>query len=67
MRTYWCANCEKCVDIDMKKSPECKCGKIFGISSNPNHYINMRNTPSGTTKIEFSEISAEESYKKFKE
>ena len=66
-RTYWCGECEKCVTFDKKEPPECKCGKFFGISNSPSHYINMRNTPSGTTKIEFSEISAEESYKRMKE
>ena len=30
MRTYWCEKCEKCVDIDMKVSSECKCGNVFG-------------------------------------
>ena len=54
MRTYYCEDCEKCVDIDMKKLPECKCGKIFGVSGNISDYINMRNTWSGQTKVEFS-------------
>ena len=55
MRTYWCKECEKCVDIDMKISNACKCGNVFGSSNKPSHHINMRTTWSGTTKIEFSE------------
>ena len=66
-KTYWCGKCDKCVTFDKKEMPKCKCGKIFGVSGNISNYINMRKTPSGTTKIEFSEISAEESYKRLKE
>ena len=61
MRTYWCEDCEKCVDIDMKVSSECKCGKIFGVSSHISNYINMRTTLSGTTKMEFSTTTMDES------
>ena len=60
MRTYYCEDCEKCVDIDMKKLPECKCGKIFGVSGNISDYINMRNTWSGQTKVEFSQTTMDE-------
>ena len=61
MRTYWCEKCEKCVDVNMKKLPECKCGKIFGISSKPSHEINMRKTWSGQTKIEFNTTTIDKS------
>ena len=54
MRTYWCNDCEKCVDVDMEKSPECKCGKVFGTQGNISDYINMRTTWSGQTKMEFN-------------
>ena len=60
MRTYWCDICEKCVDINMKKLPECKCGKVFGGSGNISDYINMRTTWSGQTKVEFSQITIDE-------
>ena len=61
MRTYWCEDCEKCVDIDMKVSSECKCGKIFGLNFKTSDHINMRTTWSGQTKIEFSETTVEKS------
>ena len=60
MRTYWCDICEKCVDIDMKVSSECKCGKIFGVNFKTSNHVNMRNTWSGQTKIEFSETTIDE-------
>ena len=57
MRTYWCDKCKKTVDIDIKVSSECQCGKLFGYSYNPGKHINMRKTWSGTTKVEFSETT----------
>ena len=57
MRTYWCEICEECVDVDMKVSSECKCGKVFGVSGNISDHINMRNTWSGQTKVEFSQTT----------
>ena len=60
MRTYWCEICEECVDVDMKKLPECKCGKVFGVSGNISDHINMRTTWSGQTKVEFSQTTIDE-------
>ena len=60
MRTYWCDKCEKCVDIDMKVSSECKCGKEFGNSYKTSNYVNMRKTWSGQTKVEFSQTTIDE-------
>ena len=57
MRTYWCKNCEKCVDIDMKVSSECKCGHIFGQNFKTSNHVNMRSTWSGQTKVEFSQTT----------
>ena len=42
-----------------------KCGTAFGESKISN-YINMRNTLSNTTKIEFSESTVKESMKKMR-
>ena len=60
MRTYYCEDCEKCVDIDMSLCPQCKCGKVFGNSFKTSNYVNMRNTWSGTTKVEFSQTTIDE-------
>ena len=61
MRTYWCEDCKKCVDIDMSISSECKCGKAFGFSKNISDYINMRTTWSSQTKIEFNTTTIDKS------
>ena len=63
MRTYYCENCEKCVDIDMKVSNQCKCGKGFGHGFETSHHINMRTTWSGQTKVEFSQTTIDEDIK----
>ena len=57
MRTYWCNDCEKTVDIDMKVSSECKCGHVFGINFKTSDHVNMRTTWSGQTKVEFSQTT----------
>ena len=60
MRTYWCEKCEKCVDIDMKVSCECKCGKVFGNNFKTSNHVNMRTTWSGQTKVEFSQTTMDQ-------
>ena len=60
MRTYWCEKCEKCVDIDMKVSSECKCGKVFGNNFRTSNHVNMRTTWSGQTQVEFSQMTIDE-------
>ena len=63
MRTYWCDKCEKCVDIDMKVSSECKCGKVFGNNFKTSNHVNMRTTWSGQTKVEFNQTTMDEDIK----
>ena len=60
MRYYYCKNCEKCVDIDMKVSSECKCGHIFGQNFKTSNHVNMRSTWSGQTQVEFSQTTMDE-------
>ena len=60
MRTYWCENCKKCVDVDMSVSSECKCGKIFGYNFKTSDHVNMRTTWSGQTQVEFSQTTIDE-------
>ena len=57
MRTYWCKKCEKCVDVDISTSSQCKCGYEFVNKFNPSNHINMRNTWSKTTQVEFSQTT----------
>ena len=57
MRTYWCDECEKCVDINMEESSESKCAKVFGYNFKTSDRINMRTTWSGQTQVEFSQTT----------
>ncbi len=59
-RTYYCKSCSKCVDFKADESYICKCGHVFGTSSNVSDYINMRKTWSGQTKVEFSSTTIDQ-------
>ena len=52
MRYYYCKNCEKCVETDVKLNCSNKCGKSFAPNYIPGKEINMRKTWSGQTKVE---------------
>lgn len=59
-RTYYCNDCKSTIDFNPDDDEICKCGHIFGKARNdttrdPN--INMRNTWSGQTKIEFNQTT----------
>tara|TARA_R110000824_G_scaffold283353_4_gene471754 strand:- start:842 stop:1051 length:210 start_codon:yes stop_codon:yes gene_type:complete len=55
-RTYFCDCGEKTEEI--KNEPIiCDCGYVFGSSFKTSNYVNMRNTMSGTTKMEFRETT----------
>ena len=56
MRIYYC-QCGVRTEVPSGKAKECKCGKVFGTSGKISDYINMRNTMSGTTKVEFSQTT----------
>ena len=61
-RTYYCNDCSKTVEFKMNENHICKCGHVFGAKRNdttrdPN--INMRNTWSGQTKVEFNQTTME--------
>lgn len=56
MRTYYC-DCGSSVEVVPNKIPECKCGKVFGVTAKISDHINMRTTWSGQTKVEFSQTT----------
>ena len=65
-RTYYCHECNETVEFKTGDDEICKCGHIFGSKINdtrkdPN--INMRNTWSGQTQIEFSQTTIDQSAK----
>ena len=67
LKIFYCS-CGIKTEVPKGKAKECKCGKVFGVrSENISDYINMRKSPlSGTTKMEVSYSTVEESAKKMK-
>tara|TARA_R100001082_G_scaffold99170_1_gene67774 strand:- start:7420 stop:7620 length:201 start_codon:yes stop_codon:yes gene_type:complete len=65
MRIYYCS-CGIRTEVPKGVVKECECGKVFGTSGKISNYINMRNTLSGTTKMEFSTTTIDESIKTMK-
>ena len=64
--TYHYCRCGETVKVPKGESVECKCKKVFGAKPKASHHINMRTTWSGTTKIEFSTTTMDESIKRMK-
>ena len=60
MRIYYCSDCGGNAEVVPGKVTECKCGKIFGSTGKISDRINMRNTWSGTTQVEFSQKTMDE-------
>jgi hypothetical protein len=60
MKIYYC-QCGGKIEVLNRVGEKCKCGKLFGKTGKISDYINMRNTLSGTTKMEFNETTMEES------
>ena len=56
MRTYYCI-CGNKAEAIPGKLTECECGKVFGSTGKVSDHINMRNTWSGQTKVEFSQTT----------
>ena len=59
-RIYYCNDCSKTIEFKSNESHICECGHVFGTKRNdttrdPN--INMRNTWSGQTQVEFSQTT----------
>ena len=63
MKIIYC-QCGVKTELQKGEAKECKCGKVFGVRSEKiSDYINMRTTLSGTTKMEFSTTTVDESIK----
>jgi acetone carboxylase gamma subunit len=61
-RTYYCNECENTIDFKNGDNEICKCGHVFGAKINDTRkdpQINMRNTWSGQTKVEFNQTTME--------
>ena len=59
MRIWYC-QCGVRTEVPKGEAKQCKCGKVFGTNSKISNYINMRNTWSGQTKVEFSQTTIDQ-------
>ena len=62
-RTYYCDDCGKTIDFKSNESHICTCGHVFGAKRHDTRrdpHINMRNTMSGTTKVEFRQTTIDQ-------
>ena len=62
MRIYYC-ECGNKVEVIKNVITQCECGKMFGAGGKISNHINMRNTWSGQTKVEFSQTTIDEDIK----
>ena len=62
-RTYYCKTCQESITFQSGEAMKCNnCSALFGTKSiKTSNYINMRTTWSGTTKVEFSQQTMDES------
>ena len=63
MITFYCHKCGKKSEFEKKKDMYCDCGKYINKRVTTGDFINMRNTWSGTTKVEFSQTTMEQDIK----
>ena len=62
MKAYYCKVCQKTVSFKNGEALKClDCSSTFGDTGKRGLQINMRNTWSGTTKVEFSQQTINES------
>ena len=58
---FYCHKCNSRVECETKAEMKCDCGHYVKKHNNTkNNHVNMRNTWSGTTKVEFSETTIEQ-------
>ena len=51
---FYCYKCGQKGEFETKKEMKCDCGHYVKKHDNTKNHVNMRNTWSGTTKVEFS-------------
>ena len=62
-RIYYCSDCKKTVEFKNGNDEICKCGHMFGTKRNDTRRdpsINMRNTWSGQTQVEFRQTTMDQ-------
>ena len=61
-RTYYCQTCQKSITFQSNDIMKCdKCSSLFGNAKRNPFEINMRNTWSGQTQVEFSQQTVNQS------
>ena len=57
---FFCHKCDTKVECETKAEMKCDCGHYVKDRGRASDHINMRNTWSGTTKVEFSQTTVEQ-------
>ena len=60
MIIFYCRKCGQKGEFETKADMKCECGHYVKDHDDTRNHVNMRNTWSGTTKVEFSETTMEE-------
>ena len=64
---FFCHKCDTKIECETKAEMVCDCGHYVKDHDDTKNHVNMRNTLSGTTKVEFSTTTVEESIKRMNE
>ena len=54
---FYCHRCDNKVECETKAQMKCDCGHYVKDHDDTRNYVNMRNTWSNTTKIEFNQTT----------
>ena len=57
---FFCHRCDTKVECETKAEMKCDCGHYVKKRNNVKDHVNMRNTWSGTTKVELSETTIDQ-------
>ena len=57
---FYCHRCNTRVECETKAEMKCDCGYYAKERGRASDHVNMRNTWSGTTKVEFSETTMDQ-------
>ena len=57
MIIFYCHKCNSRVECETKAEMKCDCGHYVKKHDKVSDYVNMRNTWSGTTKVEFNQTT----------
>ena len=61
---FYCHKCGEKGEFERKQDMKCECGHYVKDHDNSRNHVNMRNTWSGQTKVEFSTTTLEDSVKR---